>query len=275
MDLHLHSTASDGAYEPAEVVRRAAAEGISVLALSDHDTTAGVAEALAAAAALPKGPRVIPAIELTVRVRPGDRGTVHLLGYGIDLACGELQDVARRNRRGKRTQIAATLQQLREREGIAFDLEELSAGREPDAYLGRHHIASALVRRGLSRSRTKAFRRYLRNERVPEVEVVGAEEGLRAIVAAGGVPVLAHPTDLDLGAHLNPLVEYGLRGIEAHRPRTTPAHLERILRRAERHGLAITGGSDFHGHYPEAPLGTWRAPHEALAPFVEELSRGG
>ena len=269
VDLHMHSTASDGAFAPAEVMRRAAAAGIETLALSDHDTTAGLAEAAACAAE--RGMRLIPAIELTVRVRAGDRGTIHLLGYGIEPGHEALEAVARRNREGKARQIRATLERLREQERVDISWDELAEGRpEGEAYVGRHHIAAVLVRRGLSRNRRKAFRRYLRNERVPEVEVVSAEEGLNAIVAAGGQPVFAHPTKVDLKHHLNPLLKLGLKGIEAYRARLNPTHGERILERAEKHGLWVTGGSDWHGHYPDPPLGTWKAPSEVEA-FVEQL----
>jgi predicted metal-dependent phosphoesterase TrpH len=270
LDLHLHTTASDGTLDPSELVRRAASKGLSVIAVSDHDTVAGVAEAQRAGAATDV--TVIPAIELTLRVRSGTRGTVHVLGYGIDLEAPALAEVSRRNRVAKRAQVRGTLERLREAEGVDISWDEVVGERGEDAYVGRHHIAAILLRRGLSRTRRKAFRRYLRNERVPPVEVVSAAEGMAALQAAGGLAVLAHPTELDLKHHVNPLVALGLRGLEAYRSRLTPAHQERILRRAERHDLLLSGGSDWHGHYPEPSLGHWKPPRAALERFVDQLS---
>lgn len=253
---------------PTELVQRAVREGLRTLALTDHDTTAGLPEALAAADGVA---RLIPAIELTCRVRAGTHGTVHVLGYGIDAESSALQDVARANRAAKRAQIRETLAALQSQEGLVLTWDEVSAGRGDDAYVGRHHVASVLVRRGVVKSRLKAFRRYLRSDRVPIAEVVSAEDGMAAIAAAGGVAVLAHPSGLDLKHHFKPLLALGLRGLEVHRARGIPAHKEKVERLAERHGLLISGGSDWHGHHPEPHLGTWRPPVEKLTPFLETL----
>ena len=274
VDLHLHTTISDGSISPAELVRRATAEGHRAIALSDHDTTAGLAEAAATAAGLAGAPQLIPALELTAQVHGA--GSVHILAYGIDPAAPELAAIAARNRAGKRARMAAILSELAEREGIRIDYEELAAGRGPDAYVGRHHAAAALVRRGIVKKRQKAFRRYLRDEKVPPAEVVDAREGLAAIHAAGGVAVLAHPTGFDLKRHLAPLIAAGLDGIEVHRPRGAVAHRQRVAGLAERHGLLVTGGSDWHGHYPEPPFGQWSAPESVLEPLLAAIAaRGG
>ena len=270
IDLHLHSTASDGLLAPAALVRRAAKEGLGVLSLTDHDTTAGLEEA--AWAAKDEGIRLIPGIELTCRVRAGALGTVHVLGYGVDPQAPALADVGRRNRAGKRAQVRTIVDDLRTQERVDIPWEEITAGRDEDAYLGRHHVAAALVRRGLARSRRKAFRRYLRSERVAEAEIVAADEAVAAIHAAGGISVLAHPTGLDLAKHLKPLLGLGLRGLECYRMRQAPAHRERLLRLAEQHGLLVGGGSDWHGHHPEPPLGTWRPAPPHLTGLLGALS---
>ena len=255
-------------------MQRATAEGHRAIALSDHDTTAGLAEAAAAARALSGAPQLIPALELTAQV--ADAGSVHILAYGIDLAAPALAAAAAYNRAGKRARMAAILAQLAEREGIRIDYEELAAGRGEDAYVGRHHAAAALVRRGLVKKRQKAFRRYLKDERVPSAEVVDAREGIAAIHAAGGVAVLAHPTGFDLKRHLKPLLAAGLDGIEVHRPRGALAHRQRVGELALRLGLLVTGGSDWHGHYPDPPFGQWSAPESILEPLLEAIAaRGG
>jgi predicted metal-dependent phosphoesterase TrpH len=270
-DLHLHSLVSDGVADPAEVVRRAAASGLTTIAIADHDDTK--ANALAAQAAKELGVTLIPAIELTARVdaRPG--GTVHILGYGIKDGSEPLESLAKRNRLAKRGQIIAMLERLREL-GIAIADEEIGLDRTSDAYVGRNKIASALVTRGLAKNRLKAFKRYLEPGAKAFVspEVVAALDAVAAIHTAGGLAVLAHPTADDLDRHLGKLCEAGLDGVEVWRPRAQGSLLERIWRARERRNLLATGGSDWHGLYPGIPLGDWKVAAEKLAPFLERLS---
>lgn len=268
IDLHLHSAASDGLHTPDELARRAGRAGLAAVALTDHDETRSVAAFRAAA---PAGLRVIPGVELTVRATPGPLGSIHLLGYGIDPDAPALLEAARRNREGKRRQIEAILGELADKEQIRIGWEEVTQGRGEDVYVGRNQIAEVLVRRGHSRDRRKAFRRFLQARRVPEVEVIGAADGLAAIEAAGGVAVLAHPTHHDLDRHLRLLVGLGVRGIEVWRPRATGSLLARVQEAARKHGLLVTGGSDWHGHHPDPPLGTWKPPVGALDPFLAAL----
>ncbi len=270
VDLHTHSDVSDGLLAPEELVRRAAREGIGWLALTDHDTTDGVARAQAAA---PAGLRVVPAIELTARVRPGPHGTVHLLGYGVDPASPRLAAAARHNRLAKRAQVTAILARLRAEERIDVPLAEVLGGRGEDAYVGRNQVASALVRRNHAQDVRRAFRRFLDAKRVPEVDAVPAEEAVAALREAGGLVALAHPTDRDLDEHLGPLARLGVEGLEVWRPRAVGHHLERVQRAAARRGLIATAGSDWHGRHPDPPYGTWKAPraHE-LAPALARLT---
>jgi len=270
VDLHVHSDASDGVVAPAEVARRAARAGLSAIALSDHDTTSGWAALRAAA---PAGLRLIPAIELTCRVRADRLGTVHVLGYGVDPASAPLEAVARRNRLAKRAQVEAILARLAAEEGIAISWAEVAGDRGPEAYVGRNHVASILVARGVVRERRKAFRRFLASQKLPPVEVAPAGEALAAIHAAAGLAVLAHPTDRDLKRHLGPLRAMGLDGIEVHRPRAVGHLRERVERAARRHGLLVTGGSDWHGRYPDPPLGTWRVPEGVVSEALARLEQ--
>jgi len=272
VDLHLHSDASDGLLTPDALCERAARCDLEVVALTDHDTVAGLPAALEAATRC--GLRLVPAIELTCRVRAGAHGTVHVLGYGIDPDAAALARAAAYNRAGKRAQVGAIVEQLGAREGVVLDPEAVWGGRPEGGYVGRHHVAAALVRRGAVRSRLRAFRRYLRSDRVPPVEVVDAADGLAAIHQAGGLAVLAHPTRADLRHHLRPLLRLGLNGLEVYRPRATPALRERLLELAAGEDLWVTGGSDWHGHHPEPPLGSWRPPAEALGRIVERLAPG-
>lgn len=272
VELHLHSTVSDGTLSPEELARRAAKAELEVVALTDHDATDGVAAFAAAAAKL--GVRAVPALELTARVLPTAHGTVHLLGFGVDLAHPALQAAARKNRLAKRGQVDGIFRRLAEEEGITLGLEDVAPGRAPDAYVGRNHVASELLRRGLAKTHKHAFERYLEARRVPKLDAIPAAEAVAAIKAAGGLCVLAHPTHHDLDHHLRPLLDLGLDGLEVWRPRAVGGLLARIERAMAEHRLLATGGSDWHGHYPEAPFGTWRLPRERVLPFLEALDRG-
>jgi predicted metal-dependent phosphoesterase TrpH len=268
-DLHLHSLVSDGNADPAEVVTRAAAAGLDLIAVSDHDDTRANAPALAAAKEL--GVRLVTAIELTARVDERPEGTVHILGYGI-VPSPELDAVALRNRLGKRAQAIGMLERLREL-GIPVTDEEIGLVRTSDAYVGRNRIASALVTRGLAKDRLKAFKRYLNpgaRAFVPP-DVVPAAEAIAAIHAAKGIAVLAHPTADDLEKRLGKLCEAGLDGIEVWRPRAQGSLLERVEKARERRGLLATGGSDWHGLYPGIPLGDWKVDEEKLKAFLDRL----
>lgn len=274
-DFHLHSSVSDGLLSPAELAGRAARAGLRTLSLTDHDATDGLAEFAAAAAQRVGGVEVrlevIPAIELTARVRSGPHGTVHLLGFGIDPAAPRLAAAARTNRLAKRASIEAVLRRLAKDEQIHLTWDDVAGGRGPEAYVGRNQVAATLVRRGRAKSHKHAFQRFLENRRVPSPEVVDAAEAVAALREAGGLVVLAHPTHTDLDQHLRPLLDLGLDGLEVHRPHAQGGLLRRIEEAAAAHDLLVTGGSDWHGHYPEPPLGTWRLVPEKVQAFLARI----
>lgn len=270
IDLHLHSLVSDGVASPADVVRRAAAAGLTVVAVADHDDTGGTAVALAAGRE--HGIIVVPAIELTARVDARPDGTVHLLGYGIDPANAELARISRQNRLGKRAQVISILDKLK---ALGVELADADVGldRASEAYVGRNRVASALVLRGLVKDRLKAFKRYLNPgaRAFAAAEVVAAADAMAAIKAAGGIAVLAHPTEDNLDRHVGKLCELGLEGIEVYRPKAAGSLLERIERARETRGLLATGGSDWHGHYPGTPLGEFKVRAEQVRAFLDRV----
>ena len=258
IDLHVHSNASDGTYAPAEVVRRAKEGGLKAIALTDHDTIDGLAEAVTAGERY--GVEVIPGVEVSARF-PG--GSMHVLGLGINYSNGHLGErlaVLQKARAERNPQIIAKLNDL----GIKITLEQVAqiSGR---GQMGRPHIARALMEAGYVRSIQEAFDIYLRNDGKAYVAKFRfpPEEAIAMIRDVKGVPVLAHPFTLGLGSAfalkntLEELMALGLAGIEAIYAEHTPEQEALYLRLARELGLLITGGSDYHGeNKPEITLGS-------------------
>jgi len=243
VDLHTHSLRSDGALEPGELIRRAAANGVRIQALSDHDTLSGIAEAIAAGDVL--GVRIIPATELNTESEWGD---VHVLGYFLDPDDVALEARLRwlRENRGRRVELMV---ERLVAQGYAISLDrilELAKG----GSLGRPHIASALFEAGYVPSYDAAFDTLIAKGAPAYVERVGLTpiEAVELVRAHGGVPSLAHPGSVvGLEALLPRLVRAGLAGIECHYWSHTPEFTDHCLGLAASHDLVPTGGSDFHG----------------------------
>ena len=243
IDLHTHSLRSDGALSPADLVKRAAARGVKVQALSDHDTLAGVAEAVATGAEL--GVRIIPATELNTESEWGD---AHVLGYFVDPDDAELEGRLRwlRENRGRRIELMVEkLNAL----GYAVDLARVLEIAQGGA-LGRPHPAQALFEKGYVGSYDDAFDTLIAKESPAYVARVGLDpfEAVTLVRKHGGVPSLAHPgTVVGLDDLLPRLVAAGLAGIEAYYGEHSPEMTARCLDRARSLDLVPTGGSDFHG----------------------------
>jgi len=262
LDLHTHSTASDGLYAPAELVKLAHQAGLTTIALTDHDTTNGLAEAQAAGATL--GVTVIPGIEINTYL-PQGRGEAHVLGYYLDTANPDLQAFLRflRDARVQRGERMVAL--LREQ---GFDItwervRELARGT-----VGRPHVALALMEKGYAESISDAFNRYISPGRpayVPRFKMT-PEDAVRMLRSVRGVPVLAHPMRLyGLEDDLLPrLMEAGLLGLECYYGDYDEPTVEHLLALAEQYGLVATGGTDYHGPgvHP-TPLGGRYVPPEA------------
>ena len=265
VDLHAHTTASDGTLSPRELVSAAARRGVRVLAVTDHDSTDGLRDAFDEAAKHPPL-TIVPGLEINCDA-PGAAGAeVHVLGYYVDHEAGWFQDFLREQRveRAARVhRIAARLAEL----GMPIDAAEVFAiVKEGSA--GRPHVAQVMVQRGYVRSVREAFERYLHANgpaNVPRKRLTPVE-AVRIIRRAHGVPVFAHPGLADRDALIPELVEAGLMGIEAiyaeHSAAQT-AHYKDVCRA---HGLVATGGSDYHGErsgrtnllgHPPVPMSVW------------------
>ncbi len=246
IDLHVHSTFSDGSLTPAELAAEAAAAGLTALAVTDHDTMGGVPELVEAARGT--GVRPIPGVELSVA---HEHGPLHMLGYFMEPGDG-LNSALERIQRGREERNLAIVDRLVAL-GAPVTWEEVLAIAGGDL-VGRPHFAMALVARGHVATKDDAFARFLTRGRPAYVERFrySAAEAIGILRRAGGVAVLAHPGLLRCeGRHLRELIAElaaaGLGGIEVWHSRHTAVASRRLARLAARHGLVATGGSDYHG----------------------------
>jgi len=276
VDLHIHSTASDGRLTPQEVVAEAAKLGMSVIALADHDTVSGVAPALAAAQKHP-GLKVIPGIEISTYA---PRGEVHMLGYFIDYTSQALIDRLDKMRDGRRERAQAMLAKLDDL-GLPVSWERVQeiAG---VGSIGRPHIAQAMLENGYAESIREVFDKYLGRDGLAYVlwRKIAPAQAAELIVDSGGLPVLAHPLTVDdMEAAIAELKTAGLAGIEAYYNNYPPEDVAALVRLADENGLITTGGSDFHGLPAniETAIGGADVPLEAaqrLIALAEERGLG-
>ena len=265
LELHCHSTASDGTYPPAQVVEMAAARGVRVLALTDHDTTAGIVAAADVAAR--HGMTLIPGVELTCSV---ERGEVHLLGYFVSVSDADFQEKLAQFRTGRDVRGEAIVAKLHGL-GIPVQWERVKA-LAGDGAVGRPHVARAIIEVGAATSVDDAFNRYLGRGRPAHVERqrLTPVEAVRLVRAAGGVPVLAHPLSVaNLETTLAEMIPAGLLGIEAYYGAYKIEERGALADIAAFHNLITTVGSDFHGDvHGGAVIGGTPGPPDVLSHLV-------
>ncbi|MDR7416855.1 MAG: PHP domain-containing protein [Armatimonadota bacterium] len=265
IDLHTHTTASDGLLNPRDLVHAARRAGVGVLGVTDHDTVDGIPEALEAAPNL--GVTVVPGVELSVEYGEEE---LHLLGYFVDHRAGWFRDLLQELRASRVDRIREMVCRLR-RLGVSVSFDEVT--RSGQGAVGRAHLARALVSAGFVRTPAEAFERYLGRGKpawVPR-STLSLEEALRAIREAGGLAILAHPGRSRVLAHVAALKAAGLDGIEVYYPEHTPQQVERLLALARDLGLLVTGGSDYHGDGvgTGATLGGQYVPPEVVRALEE------
>jgi hypothetical protein len=264
-DLHVHSLHSDGTYTSAQLVKEAIARGISALAITDHDSTEGLAEALAEAKNTDL--EIIPGIELTAQ---HENQEVHILGYFLDYQNKELLEQLKLMRLNRVQRVHKIIENL---EGLGVKLNpETVFAIYGKATVGRMHIARALVKDKLVSSTAEAFRKYI-GDRSPAYVLgfrLSVPEAIKMIKSAGGRPVLAHPYLLDNDSLINEFVGYGIEGIEVYYPEHSQSMVNFYLELAKNLNLLVTGGTDFHGSAkPQIKLGMIKVPLE----LVEKLRR--
>jgi predicted metal-dependent phosphoesterase TrpH len=286
VDLHTHSSASDGSFSPGALIREAAEGGLCALALTDHDTVSGLEEARREAEL--RGIRFIPGIEIeiegeTAASPPGGRlpGEFHLLGLGISRPGPAFFTAIAGLGRRREERNREILDRMREL-GVEADYEEvraLSGGHS----VGRPHFARLLIRRGIVRTVEQAFKRYLGQGKpfyVPKAGLPFAQ-AVALIREAGGIPILAHPLSLyvswgRLPGLLGDLRDQGLGGLEAWHPTAKPRACQRLEDLGRSLGLLITAGSDFHGETrPDRKLGQTAGGRKIEDAFLEALPLPG
>ncbi len=264
VDLHLHTTASDGALSPAELVREAKAQGLECIAVTDHDSTDGIEEALAEGERL--GISVIPGIEMSTDI---PRAEVHILGYYLKYKDPQFQSILRQLREGRRDRAERMVAKLAEM-GLEVPWERVLevAGQ---GSVGRPHVAQVMVEMGYVSSMVEAFTNYIGRNAPAYVEryKLTPMEAVGLVRRVEGLPVLAHPGEVvTLDSLLPDLISAGLIGMECYYGDYSPETVEGLLAMADEHNLIPTGGTDFHridaaGHGPHHPGDTW-VPWESV-----------
>jgi hypothetical protein len=277
VDLHVHTSASDGSFSPAQVVKLARAAGLAALGITDHDTVDGNAEAYAAG--LLDGVEVVPGVELSCDFTPTN---VHILGLFIDPANGPLAETLAEVRGFRDRRNPKILERLAAL-GMPVTPEEVAA-RAGGGTVGRPHIAAAMVVRGYVKDVAEAFEKYLARGRPAYVprRRLAAEEGIALIHGAGGLAFLAHPGLLALAprvveAMIFKLARAGLDGIEVYYADHLPTDAAFLRRVAEEYELLMTGGTDFHGEAkPGIELGVGRGdlrvPYDVIVHMKARLN---
>ena len=274
VDLHVHSNASDGTFSPSQVVELAKNAGLDAFALTDHDTTAGVPEALEKGRDL--NIEVIPGIEVSSRF---DGTEIHILGLFVDpddpvlAAMLEKMRISRGRRNEKMLENLAA-------DGISFTKEEL-CGDNPDTIITRAHIAHALVAKGICSGMDQAFKKYLQygGRYCPQKEHLSPEEVVKTLISNGAFVALAHPFQYKFGdkkteeliAHM---ADLGMKGLEVYHSSNNKLESMKLQEMAVRHHLLPTGGSDFHGgNKPDISIGTGRGGLRVSSLLLEDIKR--
>ncbi len=282
IDLHIHSTASDGTLSPLEILNMAQRLNLGAISITDHDTINGTKEALAIG--IPHSLKFLTGVEISANPPPSfsGPGSFHILGYGINIHDTELNHTLVRLQEARKNRNPRIIELLN-RMGFELTLHEIRK-EVGECQLGRPHIANQMVKKGFVQSVSEAFDNYLATGQPAYVDKyrVDCDRAIAVILNAGGIPVLAHPVLLNIQDDdvLEKLViclkEMGLKGIEAYYPEQTPDLIARYTEIANRYGLLITGGTDFHGSIkPEIKMGSGRGnfsvPYELYEKLISSL----
>lgn len=269
IDLHIHSNRSDSLLSPREVVRIASEKGLRAIAVTDHDSVAGVEEATEEGVRC--GVEVISGVELSVSDGLSD---IHILGYFVDHADQAFQRELERFRLARFERVKKILAKLRELE-VDIELESVLKIAE-EGSIGRPHVAEALLNSGYVDTFEEAFRRYIgyRSPAYVPKMLLSSEDAFRLIESAGGVSVLAHPGTVQRDDLIPEFVELGMKGIEVWHPKHDRSTVKYYMELAKRYGLVVTGGSDSHGsRTAHAGIGSERVPYSVLVSLKQAVAK--
>ena len=280
MDLHMHTTVSDGTDTPEEIIGRVKDAGIALFAVTDHDAIKGCAAVRSCLG--PGDPAFITGVEFSCKDR---EGKYHILGYGYDPHGPAIQAVVDRGHALRMSKLQKRLDFIRERFGFTFSREDVAALYALDNP-GKPHVGNLMVKYGYAETKESAIRDYLDLYHAGSA-YVRPEEAIRGILGAGGIPVLAHPSygrgdELivgdDMDRRLRRLMDFGLQGVEAFYSGFTPKLTSEMLAFAAEYGLYVTAGSDYHGKNKLVQLGDTNLPDRSEYPqglirFLDAVNR--
>jgi predicted metal-dependent phosphoesterase TrpH len=282
IDLHIHTTASDGTFTPTEVIAHAQELGLKAISITDHDTVAGSKEALENG--IPSSLEFLTGVEISASPPRfySRSGSFHLLGYSIRLDNPQLNQTLEKLQQARKNRNPAIINRLNKL-GIPLSLDEVSeeAGK---AQLGRPHIAQFLVKKGIVASIDEAFDRFLGSDKPAYVDKyrVPCSKAIEVILGSGGIPVLAHPGLLDYenDSQLDELIcqlkAMGIKGVEVYYTEHTADQTHLLAELARRHDLLMTGGTDFHGNiHPDIEMGSGKGNLHVPYELYEKLISHG
>lgn len=245
VDLHIHSTYSDGVFTPEEVVDSAIELGLTTISITDHDNVGGYYVAKEYIEKENKPLQLIPGVEINTF---HGKNEIHILGYFLNFKDKDFLKMLEKQQKARKVQAKEIAKRLT-KHGLNVAYEDIKNCSIEDGSIGRPHIAKAISQKGGASSITEAFSKYINDSSPVYVSRKGVSpfEAVETIYDAGGIPVIAHPCDIENAQELiEELIGYGLRGVEAYHRKHTPAMIEYYCSIAEKYDLVVTGGSDFH-----------------------------
>ncbi len=248
VDLHIHTSYSDGVFSPEKIVDTAIDAGLGAIAITDHDNV--LSYDLAQEYAKDKAIEIIPGVEINTIYKGYE---VHILGYFMDLKNNDFHKLIKSQQQARVKQTKEIITLLSKKAGIKITYDSIIKQVAPGGSIGRPHIAKAITNAGGTASVIEAYNKYINDSSNVYVQrkTVTPFDAVEVIYDAGGIPVFAHPFDVDIADQLTKeMMNFGLRGIEAYHRKHSPAIIEYFSTLAEKYGLIITGGSDFHAPNP-------------------------
>ncbi len=248
VDLHIHTSYSDGVFSPEKIVDTAIDAGLGAIAITDHDNI--LSYNLAVEYANDKSLEIIPGVEINTLYKGYE---VHILGYFMDLNNSDFQKLLKTQQQARTKQTKEILTLLAKKEGIKIPFDNIVKQVAEGGSIGRPHIAKAITNAGGTSSVIEAYNKYINDDSNVYVQrkTVSPFDAVEVIYDAGGIPVFAHPYDVDIADNLTKeMMNFGLRGLEAYHRKHSPAIIEYFSTLAEKYGLIVTGGSDFHAPNP-------------------------